>query len=97
VNVPRRYTKEFVRGAFNLVEAGKPVVEITIEPGLSGPTICNWRSQDQIDGSGLPRDRETGGLGLAAWVAGGHDGLVLDRAQPAEGGLLSASVVAAVD
>ena len=33
----------------DLVEAGKPVVEIAAQLGVSGQTIYNWRNQDHID------------------------------------------------
>lgn len=33
----------------DLIEAGKPVAEITDQLGVSDQTIYNWRSQDQVD------------------------------------------------
>lgn len=47
--MPRRYPVEFRRKVLDLVEAGKPVVEIAAELGVSDQTIYNWRNQDRID------------------------------------------------
>lgn len=47
--MPRRYPNEFRRTVLDLIEAGKPVVEIAAQLGVSDQTIYNWRNQDQID------------------------------------------------
>lgn len=47
--MPRRYPAEFRRKVLDLVEAGKPVVEIAAELDVSDQTIYNWRNQDLID------------------------------------------------
>jgi transposase-like protein len=33
----------------DLIEAGRPVVEIAVQLGVSDQTIYNWRKQDRID------------------------------------------------
>jgi transposase-like protein len=47
--VPRRYPVEFRRKVLDLIEAGRPVVEIAEQLGVSDQTIYNWRKQDRID------------------------------------------------
>jgi transposase len=47
--VPRRYPNEFRRKVLDRVEAGRPVVEIASQLGVSDQTIYNWRNQDRID------------------------------------------------
>jgi transposase len=47
--VPRRYPVEFRRKVLDLIEAGKPVVEVAAQLGVSDQTIYNWRRQDEID------------------------------------------------
>ena len=47
--MPRRYPNEFRRKVLDLVEAGKPVVEIAEQLGVTCQTIYNWRNQDLID------------------------------------------------
>ena len=47
--MPRRYPVEFRRKVLDLVEAGKPVVEIAKQLGITAQTIYNWRKQDRID------------------------------------------------
>lgn len=59
--MPRRYPVEFRRKALDLIEAGKPVVEIAVQLGVSDQTIYNWRNQDRID------------LGLRAGVTTVHE------------------------
>jgi len=54
--VPRRYPYEFRRKVLDLIEAGRPVVAVAAQLGVSDQTIYNWRKQDRID------------LGLAAGV-----------------------------
>jgi Transposase len=48
VIVPRRYPVEFRRKVLDLIEAGRPVVEIAAQLGVSDQTIYNWRKQDRI-------------------------------------------------
>lgn len=47
--MPRRYPVEFRRKVLDLIEAGRPVVEIAALLGVSDQTIYNWRNQDRID------------------------------------------------
>lgn len=47
--MPRRYPVEFRRKVLDLIEAGRPVVEIAAQLGVSDQTIYNWRNQDRID------------------------------------------------
>ena len=47
--MPRRYPVEFRRKVLDLIEAGRPVVEIAAQLGVSDQTIYNWRKQDRID------------------------------------------------
>jgi len=47
--VPRRYPVEFRRKVLDLIEAGRPIVEIAAQLGVSDQTIYNWRNQDRID------------------------------------------------
>ena len=47
--MPRRYPVEFRRKVLDLIEAGRPVVEVAEQLGITAQTIYNWRNQDQID------------------------------------------------
>ncbi len=47
--MPKRYPVEFRRKVLDLIEAGRPVVEIAAQLGVSDQTIYNWRNQDRID------------------------------------------------
>ena len=47
--MPRKYPNEFRRKVLDLVEAGRPVAEISDLLGVTGQTIYNWRNQDLID------------------------------------------------
>ena len=47
--MPRRYPVEFRRKVLDLIEAGRPVVEIAEQLGVSDQTIYYWRNQDRID------------------------------------------------
>lgn len=47
--MPRRYPVEFRRKVLDLIEAGRPVVEIAAQLGVSDQTIYNWRKQDRVD------------------------------------------------
>ena len=47
--MPRRYPVEFRRKVLDLIEAGRPVVEIAEQLGISAQTVYNWRNQDHID------------------------------------------------
>ena len=46
---PGRYPAGFRRKVLDLVEAGRPIVEIAKQLGASGQTIYNWRNQDRVD------------------------------------------------
>jgi transposase len=43
--VPRRYPVEFRRRVLDLIEAGRPVVEIAAQLGVSDQTVYNWRDK----------------------------------------------------
>jgi transposase len=47
--VPRRYPVEFRRKVLDLIDAGKPVVEIAEQLGITAQTVYNWRKQDRVD------------------------------------------------
>jgi transposase len=47
--VPRTYPVEFRRRVLDLIEAGRSVVEVAAQLGVSYQTIYNWRRQDRID------------------------------------------------
>ena len=44
----------------DLIAAGRPVVEIAAQLGVSAQTIDNWRKRDRID-RGLPTGATTAG------------------------------------
>ncbi len=45
----RGYSSEFRRRVLDLVEGGRKVAEIAIDPGISEQTIYAWRRQARID------------------------------------------------
>ena len=45
----RGYPPEFRRKVLDLVEAGRPVVEVARDLGISAQPIYVWRKQDRID------------------------------------------------
>jgi len=45
----RGYPPEFRRKVLDLVAAGRPVVEVAHDLGISAQSIYVWRRQDQID------------------------------------------------
>ena len=45
----RGYPPEFRRKVLDLVEAGRPVVEVARDLGISAQSIYVWRRQDRID------------------------------------------------
>jgi transposase-like protein len=45
----RGYPQEFRRKVLDLVDAGRPVVEIARDLGISAQSIYVWRKQDRID------------------------------------------------
>ena len=47
--MPRSYPAEFRRKVLDLIEAGRPVAEISQQLGVTGQTIYNWRNQDLVD------------------------------------------------
>ena len=73
--MPRRYPVEFRRKVLDLIEAGRPIVEIAAQLGVSDQTVYNWRAQDQID-RGLRAGVSTSILGHSS--ASSHE----DRARP---------------
>ena len=47
--MPRRYPVEFRRKVLDLIDAGRPVVEIAEQLGITAQTVYNWRKQDRVD------------------------------------------------
>ncbi len=47
--MPYRYPTEFRRRVLDLLAAGRSVVSLSEDLGVSGQTIYNWRRQDLID------------------------------------------------
>jgi transposase len=45
----RGYPPEFRRKVLDLVEAGRPVVDVARDLGISTQSIYSWRRQDRID------------------------------------------------
>jgi transposase-like protein len=45
----RGYPPEFRRRVLDLVEAGRPVVDVARDLGISAESIYTWRRQDRID------------------------------------------------
>jgi transposase len=45
----RGYPPEFRRKVLDLVEAGRPVVDVARDLGISAESIYTWRRQDRID------------------------------------------------
>lgn len=45
----RGYPPEFRRKVLDLVEGGRPVVEVARDLGISAQSIYVWRKQDRID------------------------------------------------
>jgi transposase-like protein len=52
--MPKRYPSEFRRRVLDLVAAGRSVVSVAADLGVSAQTIYNWRSQDRIDRGAAP-------------------------------------------
>jgi transposase len=50
----RGYPLEFRRRVLDLVEAGRPVVEVARDLGISAQSIYMWRRQDRIDRGLVP-------------------------------------------
>ena len=47
--MPYRYPPEFRRKVLDLLAAGRSVVSLSADPGVSDQTIYNWRRQDAVD------------------------------------------------
>jgi transposase len=45
----RGYVPEFRRNVLDLVAAGRPVVDVARDLGISAQSIYTWRRQDRID------------------------------------------------
>ncbi|KAA1004129.1 transposase, partial [Pseudonocardia sp. EV170527-09] len=45
----RGYPPEFRRKVLDLVEAGRPVLDVARDLGISAQSIYTWRRQDRID------------------------------------------------
>ncbi len=45
----RGYPPEFRRKVLDLVEAGRPVVDVARDLGISAQSIYTWRRQDRVD------------------------------------------------
>jgi transposase len=50
----RGYPPEFRRRVLDLVEAGRPVVDVARDLGISAQSIYTWRRQDRIDKGLVP-------------------------------------------
>ena len=50
----RGYPPEFRRKVLDLVEAGRPVVDVARDLGISQESIYTWRRQDRIDKGLVP-------------------------------------------
>jgi transposase len=50
----RGYPPEFRGKVLDLVEAGRPVVDVARDLGISAQSIYTWRRQDQIDKGLVP-------------------------------------------
>jgi transposase len=45
----RGYSPEFRRKVLDLVDAGRPIVDVARDLGISAQSIYTWRRQDRID------------------------------------------------
>ena len=45
----RGYPREFRRKVLDLVEAGRPVIDVARDLGVSAQSIYTWRRQDRVD------------------------------------------------
>lgn len=52
--MPYRYPPEFRRKVLDLLAAGRSVVSVAADLGVSGQTIYNWRRQEAIDTGQAP-------------------------------------------
>ena len=53
--MPRRgYPTEFRRRALDLVAAGRKVVDVALDLGVSDQTLYSWRRQERIDRGDVP-------------------------------------------
>lgn len=52
--MPKSYPPEFRRKVLDLLAAGRSVMEVAEDLGISGACIYNWRKQDRIDRGELP-------------------------------------------
>ena len=50
----RGYPPEFRRKVLDLVESGRPVVDVARDLGISAESIYTWRRQDRIDKGLVP-------------------------------------------
>ena len=50
----RGYPPEFRRKVLDLIDAGRPVVEVVRDLEISTESIYTWRRQDRIDGGLVP-------------------------------------------
>ncbi len=57
----RGYPQEFRRKVLDLIDAGRPVVEVARDLGISAQSIYVWRKQDRID-KGLEPGRSGDGI-----------------------------------
>ena len=55
----RGYPPEFRRKVLDLIAAGRPVVDLARDLGISAQSIYTWRRQDRID-KGLERAEQRG-------------------------------------
>ena len=57
------YPPEFRRKVLDLVEAGRPVVDVARDLEISAQSIYTWRRQDRIDRGLVNRTGSDGGSG----------------------------------
>jgi transposase-like protein len=50
----RGYPPEFKRKVLDLIEAGRSVIDVARDLGISGQAIYTWRRQDRIDRGLVP-------------------------------------------
>ena len=52
--MPKRYPSEFRRRVLDLIAAGRSVVSVAADLGVSAQTIYTWRRQDAVDRGEVP-------------------------------------------
>ena len=52
--MPKAYPPEFRRRALNLIQAGRSVVQVAADLGISQGLLYSWRKQEPIDTGQMP-------------------------------------------